>query len=349
VVEFVTGNLLDANVDALVNTVNTKGVMGKGVALQFKRAYPANFKAYRAACAAGEVQLGHMFVFATGQLQRPAFIINFPTKGHWKSRSRLADIDSGLRDLRRVLQELQIESVAVPPLGCGLGGLSWADVRPRIDDALADLPTRVLVYEPQGAPAPERMPDTRKPPAMTPFRATVIWLLGRYLAPGESASPLEVQKLLYFLQEAGVPLRLQFVKQQYGPYADAARHAVERLEGHYLTGFGDGTGDTSVQLLPVAMREAEAWLSDHPDVREAYERVAQLIDGFETPYGLELLATTHWVAVHDDAGDPTSAAQLVRQWSARKGRLFTDEHVRVAWQRLDEGGWLADARVTTSA
>jgi hypothetical protein len=124
---------------------------------------------------------------------------------------------------------------------------------------------------------------------------------------------------------------------------------VERLEGHYLTGFGDGTGDTSVQLLPVAMREAEAWLSDHPDVREAYERVAQLIDGFETPYGLELLATTHWVAVHDDAGDPTSAAQLVRQWSARKGRLFTDDHVRVAWQRLDEGGWLTGARMPASA
>jgi O-acetyl-ADP-ribose deacetylase (regulator of RNase III) len=112
VIELVTGNLLDAGAEALVNTVNTKGVMGKGIALQFKRAY------------------------------------------HWKSRSWLADIDSGLRDLRRVLRELEIASVAVPPLGCGLGGLSWADVRPRIEDALADLPTRVLVYEPQGAPAP---------------------------------------------------------------------------------------------------------------------------------------------------------------------------------------------------
>ncbi|MEY2484345.1 MAG: hypothetical protein QOK24_2873 [Verrucomicrobiota bacterium] len=128
--------------------------LGKGIALQFKHAYPENFKEYRAACAAGEVRLGHMLVVATGRLQPPAFIINFPTKGHWQSRSRLADIDSGLRDLRRVLQELEIASVAVPPLGCGLGGLSWSDVRPRIEDALADLPSRVLVHEPQGAPAP---------------------------------------------------------------------------------------------------------------------------------------------------------------------------------------------------
>jgi O-acetyl-ADP-ribose deacetylase (regulator of RNase III) len=344
-VEFVSGNLLEADAEALVNTVNTKGVMGKGVALQFRRAFPDNYKAYRAACATGEVQLGRMFVFHTGRLEPPRLIINFPTKGHWKSRSRLVDIEEGLHDLRRVLIELDVQSVALPPLGCGLGGLSWPDVRARIEDGLADLQVRVLVFEPHGAPEAERMPDARERPSMTPFRATLIWLLGRYLAPGESASPLEVQKLLYFMQEAGEPLRLKFAKQSYGPYADAARHAVERLEGHYLTGFGDGTGDTSVSLLPDASLEAQAFLSDHPETLERYERVAQLIDGFETPYGLELLATTHWVAVQEQAEDPTTAAELVRQWSQRKGRLFTNDHVTVAWQRLDEGGWLAGTRV----
>jgi O-acetyl-ADP-ribose deacetylase (regulator of RNase III) len=345
VVEFVTGNLLDAEVDALVNTVNTKGVMGKGVALQFRRAFPENYKAYRAACAAGHVELGRMFVFHAGRLERPRFIINFPTKAHWKSRSRLTDVETGLLDLRRVIIELDIQSVALPPLGCGLGGLRWSDVRPRIADALADLPVRALVFEPHGAPVPERMPERRERPRMTAFRATLIWLLGRYLAPGESASPLEVQKLLYFLQEAGEPLRLTFAKQRYGPYADAARHAVERLEGHHLTGFGDGTGPGDVRLLPGAIEEAEAFLKDHPDTLERYERVAELIDGFETPYGLELLATTHWVAVRDRANDPCAAAKLVREWSQRKGRLFTDEHVAVAWRRLEEGGWLAGARV----
>lgn len=343
-VEYVIGNLLEAEVDALVNTVNTKGVMGKGVALQFKRAFPENYKAYRRACVAGEVALGRMFVFDSGQLERPRYIVNFPTKEHWRSRSRLADIEAGLEDLRRVLTELGIESVALPPLGCGLGGLAWSDVRPRIEQALADLSVHALVFEPHGAPAPERMVDRRKRPRMTAFRATLIWLLGRYLAPGETASPLEVQKLLYFLQEAGEPLRLTFEKQRYGPYADAARHAVADLEGHYLTGFGDGTGQGDVRLLPGAVDEATAFLNDHPETLERYGRVEQLIDGFETPYGLELLATTHWVASRENADDPGGAAQLVREWSQRKGRLFTDDHVAVAWRRLDEGGWLAGVR-----
>jgi hypothetical protein len=196
------------------------------------------------------------------------------------------------------------------------------------------------VFEPHGAPPPEEMPERRERPRMTPFRATLVWILNRYLAPGESASPLEVQKLLYFLQEAGEPLRLRFTKEHYGPYADAARHAVERLEGHLLTGFGDGTGPGDVRLLPGALEDARSFLNDHPETLERYERVAQLIDGFETPYGLELLATTHWVAVREDADEPAAAARLVRGWSPRKGHLFTNDHIAVAWDRLAEGDWL---------
>lgn len=348
-VEFVSGNLIEADAEALVNTVNTKGVMGKGIALQFKRAFPENYKAYRAACAAGRVRLGQMFVFDSGRMERPRYIINFPTKDHWRSRSRLADIDVGLEDLRRVLVELGIESVALPPLGCGLGGLRWADVRPRIEASLAGLSTRILVFEPVGAPAAEQMPDRRARPRMTAFRATLVWLLSRYLAPGEAASPLEVQKLLYFLQEAGEPLGLRFEKHRYGPYADAARHAVTHVEGHYVTGFGDGTGSGDVRPLRGAIEEAEEFLADHPETRERYERVVDLIDGFETPYGLELLATTHWVATHEDAATPNSAAERVRSWSPRKQHLFTDEHVAIAWHRLEEGGWLAGSRVPVGA
>lgn len=348
-IEYVTGNLLQADAEALVNTVNTKGVMGKGVALQFKRAFPENFKAYRAACAAGRVRLGEMFVFDSGRMDRPRYIINFPTKDHWRSRSRLSDIDAGLADLRRVLTELQIDSVAVPPLGCGLGGLRWDDIRPRIEAALSAIPVRALVYEPHGAPTPETMPDRRARPRMTAFRATLIWLLSRYLAPGESASPLEVQKLLYFLQAAGEPLGLTFEKQRYGPYADAARHVVIDIEGHYLTGFGDGTGAGDVHPLPGAIEEAEEFLAEHPDTCERYERVAELIDGFEAPYGLELLATTHWVATHEHATTVSVAAEQVREWSQRKEHLFTDDHITVAWERLDEGGWLQEARVPVGA
>ena len=147
-----SGNLLDADVDALVNTVNTVGVMGKGIALQFKKAFPANFKAYEQACKRKEVVLGKMFVFDNGQLTKPCWIVNFPTKGHWRSRSRISDLEAGLDDLRAVVAELKITSIALPPLGCGNGGLNWADVRPLIEDRLQGLETEVHIYAPAGAP-----------------------------------------------------------------------------------------------------------------------------------------------------------------------------------------------------
>lgn len=348
-IEFVSGNLLDANVEALVNTVNTEGVMGKGVALQFKRAYPANYEAYRTACARGEVTIGHMFVYDTGKLHGPRWIINFPTKRHWRQKSRLADIDAGLRDLRDVLTNLEIKSVALPALGSGLGGLHWDDVRPRIEAALRDMPIRIMIYPPQAPPAPEEMRDERRAPELTAVRAALIGLVARFATPEEGATPLAVQKLLYFLQAAGEPLKLDFARGKYGPYADATRHIVQALEGHYLTGYGDGTGNRAIKLLPDAAEQAEHELQSHPETLERLERVAELIDGFESPYGLELLATTHWASVHEGAPSADDAAEVVRAWSPRKERLFTPEHVSVAWERLESGGWLSPSRALTPA
>ncbi|SRR6266511_1932290 len=348
-IEFATGNLLDADVDALVNTVNTEGVMGKGVALQFRRAYTSNYEAYRAACARGEVEIGRMFVYDTGRLHRPRWIINFPTKRHWRSKSRIEDIEAGLVDLRDVLTRLEIKSVALPALGAGLGGLRWDDVQPRIEAALGDLPIRVVVYPPQAPPAPEEMPDARRRPKLTAARAAVLGLLARFTTPEEGATPLAVQKLVYFLQVAGEPLQLNFARGKYGPYADATRHVVQALEGHYLVGYGDGTGDRTIRLLPQASEEASNRLRDHHETLERFERVAELIDGFESPYGLELLATTHWAAVHEGAGHVDEAIATVRSWSARKERLFTPEHITVAWERLAETGWLESTRVLAPA
>lgn len=252
------GNLLDAPVDALVNTVNTVGVMGKGIALQFKQAYPENFRAYEAACRRGEVEIGRMFVVETEQLGNPRLIINFPTKKHWRNRSRLDDIRSALGDLRRVISDYQIRSIAVPPLGCGNGGLDWLDVRPLIVDALGDIPdVDVVVYPPKGAPPPESMKVRTPRPSITPGRAALLTLVANYVrlsrleepAAPEGASLLEIQKLMYFLQEAGQRLRLNYVKAQYGPYAENLNPVLQTLEGHYLRGYGDRTQEV-MKLSP---------------------------------------------------------------------------------------------------
>ena len=193
------------------------------------------------------------------------------------------------------------------------------------------------------------MVERRKPLAMTPGRAAFIGLLDRYLMPGDSASPLVVQKLLYFLQEAGEPLKLTFAKERYGPYADQVRHAVVGMEGHFVTGFGDGTGSGEIRLMPEARAKAAPLLHDHPETSARFDRVADLIDGFETPYGLELLSTTHWVAKHEGARDPEGAVELVRAWSDRKSRLFTPNHIKLAWEQLRTKGWLPDNALAVPA
>ena len=341
-----TGNLLEADAEALVNTVNTVGIMGKGIALQFKQAFPANFKAYKLACDRGQVQLGHMFVVPTAKLENPRYIINFPTKKHWKSRTRLDDVEAGLRDLVRVIEEYQIKSIAVPPLGCGNGGLDWRDVRPMIERALGDLDgVEVLVFSPEGAPAPDAMPVGTTRPRMTPGRAAVVALLTNYLLPGYHATMLEMEKLTYLLQSAGEPLRLRFAKGQFGPYAENLHHSLQSMEGHFIRGYGDRTAGATIKLLPGAVEEANRFLAAHPDSERRQRKVARLIDGFETPYLLELLATVHWVAAHESERTPNAdeAVAKVHAWDARKRRIFSEDHIHVAWERLNEEGWLTGA------
>lgn len=342
------GNLLDANVDVLVNTVNTVGVMGKGIALQFKQAYPENFKAYQAACRRREVRLGHMFVFATSRLS-PKWIVNFPTKKHWRSKSRLKDVKNGLADLRRTLVELGAESVAVPPLGCGNGGLDWTDVRPLILEALSDLDgLRVLMYPPRGTPAPRDMPVRTTRPSMTLGRAALVAVMNRYDTSGFGVSPIELQKLMYFLQEAGEPLRLRYDKARYGPYADNLNHVLQRVEGHFVRGYGDRSrlvADAApLMVTPEGVAAAYDLLEDHADTQERIERVAALAEGFDSPYGMELLATVHWlVRGQYDQGSPTldSLVSSVHAWSGRKKGMFKPRHIQIALRKLISQGWVS--------
>jgi len=336
------GDLLGTDAEALVNTVNTVGVMGKGIALQFKLAFPDNYKAYEAACKRGEVELGEMFVFHR-QSSNPRVIINFPTKKHWRGKSKIGDIESGLRALIEVVKKEKIRSIAVPPLGCGNGGLDWEDVRPRIERAFAEVPTvTVQLFHPEGAPKADEMRIATKPPAMTASRAAILELLSRYTLPGYRLTLLEIQKLAYFLQEAGESLKLDFQKQGYGPYAENLHFVLQRMEGHFVRGYGDRSRDVSLELFPDAVHEAEQFLSGESNTLDRLTRVARLIEGYETPYGLELLSTVHWIAVHEQPDakiDPKHAISGVVSWNAHKRKTFTPERIVVAWHRLQAEEW----------
>ncbi len=347
------GNVLTADVDALVNTVNTVGVMGKGIALQFKRAHPANYAAYRAAYERGELEIGRIFVFDTGRLGPGRYILNFPTKRHWRSGSRLEDIRAGLDDLIRVVRDLQIASVAVPALGAGNGGLDWGDVRPLIAEAAGRMPaTRVVVFPPAGAPPADAMPVGTARPELTRGRAVLLVAIARYLAQANTlesrtgVSELEIQKLAYFLQLFDLPLGLRFRRGRYGPYAETLHPVLQEMEGHQIIGYGDRSAPV-LDLRPIRVTaggdaEAVACLVGDSAAEEAIDAVMRLIEGFETPYSVELLATVHFASSQDGvAADDGALSELVASWSLRKARLFTDEHVRLAAGRLRERALLA--------
>lgn len=346
------GNLLKADVDALVNTVNTEGVMGKGIALQFRRAYPQAYIAYRNACKAGEVRIGDMHVVDLGALGGgPRWIINFPTKRHWRSKSKIGDIQAGLSALADTIKERAIRSIAVPPLGCGNGGLPWPEVERLIRSELGSLvDVRVDLYSPDGAPTPEEMPNSTQKPTMTTGMAAVAALVGNYrhglMEP--FVRLVEVHKLMYFLQEAGEPLRLNFSKGSYGPYATNLRHVLNRMESHYITGFGDGQEKPTqiIDLMEGAEDEAINFLEGQLATCTRMQRVAQLIEGFEDPFGMELLGSVHWMMMEhlDAAQDLKVAVPLVQQWNDRKSRLMRSEHIEKAWTRLKDHQWDSESR-----
>ena len=336
------GNLLMAPVEALVNTVNTRGVMGKGIALQFRQAFPENYKVYHAACRRNEVIPGRMLVVPTNHVAGPRLIINFPTKRHWKGKSRLEDIDAGLVDLLRVVREYQIMSIAIPPLGCGNGGLDWDIVRPRIESSFATCPeVDVWLYEPEGALNPDSMPVGTSAPNMTPAQAALLGLMARYAEPGYRMSMIEIQKLAYLLQSAGENLKLEFVRGQYGPYAETIHHVLQRLEGHHIRGYGDRSDDARITLLNSNDPLVQQQLAANQPTMARFDRVADLIDGFETPRGLELLTTVAWVSEQDPtiADDADLVIAHVHAWNAHK-RTFPANQIRTAWERLHEHGWM---------
>jgi O-acetyl-ADP-ribose deacetylase (regulator of RNase III) len=350
-ISFTKGNLLEANVEALVNTVNTVGVMGKGIALMFKEAFPKNFKEYEAACKRKQLRIGRMFVTETGELMGPKWIINFPTKVHWRQRTKIEWITEGLQDLRRVIEENEIRSVAVPPLGCGNGGLDWQEVRPEIEDALGSLSgVDVIVYEP--TLKYQNVAKRNGVEKLTPARALVAELVRRYWVLGIECSLLEIQKLAWFLERSvrtlalEDPLDLRFEADRYGPYAHRLTHLLDALDGSYLhcdKRITDASpfdviwfDDSRKERVALYLKSQEA-----REFAEALERTSALIDGFESPLGMELLATVDWL-IHKQGVNATVSDVLagLRKWPGgkdaadRKIRLFDARLVELALRRV---------------
>jgi O-acetyl-ADP-ribose deacetylase (regulator of RNase III) len=351
-ITFAQGNLLQAEVEALVNTVNTVGVMGKGIALIFKEAFPDNFKAYKRACDRGEIKTGR--IFATERrdvIGGPKWIINFPTKQHWRSPSRLEWIDEGLADLRHFIEEHGVHSVALPPLGSGNGGLDWHEVRPLIQRRLEPLrDVSIIVYEP--TPRYQNVAKREGVEKLTPARALMVELIRRYWVLGFECTLLEIQKLAYFLEREILsrdlpdPLELEFRADRFGPFSPKLRHLLNALDGSYLhcdkrladAGVLDVIGYDEKKIDRVSLylsSEAKAY-------RGALDATAALIGGFESPLGMELLGTVDWLLSHQKVPPQLEDIKSgLKRWrggagaGARKLRLFDDRLIVLALNRLN--------------
>ena len=349
---FIQGNLLDANTEAVVNTVNTVGVMGKGIALMFKERFPENYEAYAAASKAGQVEIGKMFVTAGTELKGPRWIINFPTKKHWRHPAKLEWIESGLASLKQVIGEKKIRSIAIPPLGCGNGGLEWEHVRPKIESALSGLEdVNVIVYEPTAKY--QNVAKKKGVEKLTPARALIAEMVRRYSVLGIECTLIEAQKLAWFLERTiramGLkdPLDLRFEANRYGPYANRLMHLLDGLDGSYLhcdKRLADADPFDSIWFEDRKRDKVELYLKTQAkEYLPALQATDDLIDGFQSPIGMEALATVDWLVTRMDA-EPTLAGIRagIRHWPAgesaaeRKERLFSDRLLSLASERLEK-------------
>lgn len=339
------GNLLDQKVDALVNTVNCVGVMGRGVALQFKQSFPENFKRYAAACKSGDVVPGRMFIVANDNMFGAKWIVNFPTKLDWRFRSSYKYIESGLDALVGDIRRLGITSIAMPPLGCGLGGLDWRRVKRIIESKMGGLDgVEVLVFEPNQEVRHEAI--SSKVPNMTLGRAVLLVLFDRYIC--ESMADYEftllaAHKLMYFVQEDGLDMRLRFEKAAAGPFAKNLGNVLKHIEGHFISGYNDG-GDSPTKPLTLvgeAVSRAKAFVSeDGVTVLEHVDRVMKLVGATCDAAMLELFASVHWLCHREGAATQSEVVEKLYAWGVRK-RRFSVLQISFAYDRLLSMGWIS--------
>lgn len=343
-ITYTTGDLFEAQAEAIVNTVNTVGVMGKGIALQFKQRFPENYLTYKDACEAGQVKTGTLLI-TKGNTLFFKYIINFPTKEHWRNPSKYEYVEQGLDALIEAIKERNITSVAMPPLGAGNGKLEWNKVKQILNDKLAVLPNvEFIIYEPQ-AQFEARDNIKRAKQNLTPIRAMLLDSFEYYNRIEDSLNLLVAQKLAYFLQRLGEPLRLEYSKGWYGPYAPNLQKVLQAMNGSYLVYQAQfNKPSTTINLVPDKRMEIENKLAIlNTEQKERLKTLKEFIYSFETAFSLELLATVDWIKNQRPELSFEDVHKEISQWTQRKANLIKLHHVKVAYNHLEKNKHLFKA------
>jgi O-acetyl-ADP-ribose deacetylase (regulator of RNase III) len=340
-IQYVKGNLLEAPVMALVNTVNTDGVMGKGIALQFKEAYPANYRFYQQACKNGLLTPGGLLAFQDLDLHGPRTIVNFATKKEWYRKSRYEWIETGLQKLAIFIQQERIASIALPPLGCGNGGLNWDKIRGMIEEHLGSTEhVKIVVYEPNEAIKELlQQQDGRKEINLTPARAMLLYAMYYYESLGEAPNLFVANKLAWFLQRMGEPLRLEFTKHLYGPYTLQIQHVLYFLNGKYLKGLEQNQirPFEPLQLQYETFQEVKTFIDQalSPEQTARLVNLAHLIAGFQSAWSLEVLASVDYLLSEKPGQTADQLFVEIQNWNPRKKKHIQKQHVEIALKRLE--------------
>lgn len=342
--KFVKGNLLTANVQALVNTVNTVGVMGKGIALQFKEEFPENYRIYATACRNKEFNIGDLIVVKEATMAGDRLIINFPTKTEWFKKSQYDYIEKGLKKLAEVIKEYHITSIAIPPLGCGNGGLKWEKVKPMIQDYLGHLTNvDIQIFEPNDAVKDLlKQQNVKTNVKLTQARAMLLYAMFYYDSLGETTSLFVANKLAYFLQRLGEKSfnRLKFTASHYGPYSVGVEHLVHALNGKYIKGLEQMNAKAfePLDLQYDKLGELKEFVKKEfgPEQKAVLSNLVKLIDGFESALSLEILATVDFVKKENPGIDRDGISTKIAEWSERKQRLFRPKYIDIADHQLSQ-------------
>lgn len=333
------GNIFESNAEALVNTVNTVGVMGKGIALQFKNNFLANYRTYSQACKNGEVMVGKMFVFRDSNLSMgERIIINFPTKTDWRKPSEYIYVENGLKDLVKVIQQYKIKSLALPPLGAGNGGLKWEKVKDLINQYLGDLPIDIFVYEPNVEIKEELKKERVK---LTPARALLLYVLFDLVRNGEMVSEFSAEKVCYFLQKFGAKkyFRLNYKPQYYGPYSGQVRRLLNMLSGSYIMGYSDMDKKPFDPLLLITdgYEDVEKFIHSDPELLEIAEKTKNFLNGYYSEFSLELLSSVDYIMTSKNTVEKSIIASELNKWNSRKKANFNNEQfINLSVQHLKE-------------